>query len=52
MAHYIYEIGHALGMGGHSDNRSDVMYGKSGTYNTRPTARDIRTLERIYSLKN
>ncbi len=54
---YIYgtlchEIGHALGMGGHSDNRSDVMYGKSGTYNTRPTARDIRTLERIYSLKN
>jgi len=44
-----HEIGHALGItGGHSKNKSDVMYPSTDMYNTRPTRRDIRTIERIY----
>lgn len=44
-----HEIGHALGItGGHSKNKSDVMYYSTEMYNTRPTRRDIRTVERIY----
>ena len=33
---------------GHSKNKSDVMYPSMDSYNTRPTRRDIRTVERIY----
>ena len=43
-----HEIGHALGISGHSKNKSDVMYPSTDMYNTRPTRRDIRTIERIY----
>ena len=43
-----HEIGHAIGIDGHSKNRSDIMYPTSDHYNTRPTLRDVRTVRRIY----
>lgn len=46
----VHEIGHAIGItGGHSKNKSDVMYPSSDNYNLRPTRRDINTVKKIYS---
>ena len=37
-----HELGHVLGIGAHSDDRADVMYGAPTA--PRPSARDVRTL--------
>lgn len=43
-----HEIGHALGMSGHSKNRSDIMYPDTSNYNRRLSKRDINTVRKIY----
>ncbi|HID55051.1 TPA: tetratricopeptide repeat protein, partial [Candidatus Poribacteria bacterium] len=43
----LHEIGHALGLWGHSPLKGDVMYPSSE--NLTPSARDINTLRRLYS---
>ena len=45
----VHEIGHAIGIGGHSKNKNDVMYPSTDNYNLRPTRRDINTVRKIYS---
>lgn len=45
----VHEVGHALGIMGHSKNKSDVMYPSTDNYNLRPTRRDINTIKKIYS---
>jgi len=45
----VHEIGHAIGIMGHSRNQSDVMYPSSDNYNLRPTRRDVSTVRKIYS---
>lgn len=42
LALVVHEIGHALGIGGHSELSSDVMYGIPRA--TIPSTRDVRTL--------
>lgn len=44
----VHEIGHALGMLGHSKNKSDIMYPDTSNYNRRPSRRDINTVRKIY----
>lgn len=44
----IHEIGHAIGIDGHSSNKSDIMYPDTSNYNRRPTRRDVNTVRRIY----
>jgi len=44
----VHEIGHALGLSGHSSNQNDIMYPTTDNYNTRPTRRDINTLKLLY----
>ena len=45
----IHEIGHALGIRGHSKNKNDIMYYNTETYqNTTLSDRDINTLYEIY----
>lgn len=46
----LHEVGHALGLGGHSDNPSDVMFGTVYLEDkkTELTARDINTLKMLY----
>ena len=43
----LHELGHAIGLWGHSPFKEDVMFPSSE--NLRPSARDIRTLKRLYS---
>lgn len=43
-----HEIGHALGLSGHSKNRSDIMYPDTSNYTVRLSKRDINTIRRIY----
>ncbi len=45
----VHEIGHAIGIAGHSKNKNDVMYPSTDNYNLRPTRRDINTIRKIYS---
>lgn len=45
----VHEIGHAIGLIGHSKNKSDVMYPSTDNYNLRPTRRDINTVKKIYA---
>ena len=46
----LHEIGHALGVNGHSQNRDDVMFAKTESSRTAYlTARDIATLKIMYS---
>lgn len=45
----MHEIGHALGIMGHSENRNDIMYPNTDTNKTGNLSnRDIKTLEHIY----
>ncbi len=51
----LHEIGHALGLSGHSADPSDVMsydseYINGGTYRKSPSERDINTLRLVYRL--
>jgi tetratricopeptide (TPR) repeat protein len=47
----LHEVGHALGLKGHSPNRNDIMFFASGEiYPLRQlSARDIATINRLYS---
>jgi hypothetical protein len=45
----LHEVGHALGLGGHSSNKNDVMYfARSGQDNCHLSARDKTTIARLY----
>ncbi|MGK7903719.1 MAG: matrixin family metalloprotease [Hormoscilla sp.] len=43
-----HEMGHALGIWGHSPNQSDVMYFSQLRHPPRISARDVNTLKRVY----
>ncbi|MBR1908796.1 tetratricopeptide repeat protein [bacterium] len=46
----LHEIGHALGINGHSQNRDDVMFAQTQSSRTAAlTARDLATLKIMYS---
>ncbi len=49
----LHEMGHALGLGGHSPNPADVMYGRANA-DARPelTERDRATLRALYAKPN
>ena len=49
----LHEIGHALGIEGHSSGKDDIMYpqGKSLTERQTLSARDITTLKWLYNVK-
>ena len=45
----LHEMGHALGLNGHSPNRADIMYPRiPGTAGAEISARDRETLRRLY----
>ncbi len=48
----LHEIGHALGIGGHSPNNTDVMFYlvESPTVESHLTSRDKETISRLYNL--
>ncbi len=51
----LHEIGHALGLGGHSSDSNDVMYYTgdyidNDTYNKDITSRDLNTLNLLYKM--
>lgn len=47
----LHEIGHALGLSGHSKSSNDIMYANDFTNDVHLSNRDINTLKAIYSLK-
>jgi predicted Zn-dependent protease len=47
----LHEIGHALGLHGHSDNPSDIMYFTKNVSSIRVSKRDVNTLKMIYIAK-
>jgi predicted Zn-dependent protease len=49
----LHEIGHALGIIGHSENLNDIMYYSTGTYkNGIISEKDVNTIMHIYNRKN
>jgi len=44
---FLHELGHAIGLWGHSKNKLDVMYYAANAL--QPTSRDISTLKQLYS---
>ncbi len=49
----LHELGHALGVNGHSNNPGDIMYFAAPLQNTMPklSQRDVATFKRLYSEK-
>jgi tetratricopeptide (TPR) repeat protein len=47
---FLHEIGHAVGLWGHSKDKNDVMYYASNVLH--PTINDIVTLKAVYSYEN
>ena len=45
----LHEIGHAIGIAGHSDNPNDIMSTGGSTAKSTLSARDIKTLKMLYS---
>lgn len=45
----IHEVGHMLGLEGHSDNVNDIMWPNTETTATKPTTRDLATLRYLYA---
>lgn len=45
----IHELGHALGLMGHSDEPGDIMYAQN-QHISKPSQRDITTLRKLYSM--
>ena len=45
----LHEIGHALGMYGHSKNKNDIMYERDSAYDVHLSQKDINTLKTLYS---
>ena len=43
-----HEIGHAIGIAGHSSNKSDIMYPDTSQFNKQISRRDINTVLKIY----
>ncbi|MBQ4647250.1 MAG: matrixin family metalloprotease [Candidatus Gastranaerophilales bacterium] len=49
----LHEIGHALGIAGHSKNLNDIMYYSTDSYkNGIISKKDVNTMMKIYSLRN
>lgn len=46
----MHEIGHVLGLGGHSPNENDLMYSSHITNLIKPSVADINTLRILYSI--
>ena len=45
----LHEIGHAIGILGHSNSINDIMYySTASTKNTSPSLRDIDTVNKLY----
>lgn len=44
----IHELGHSLGLMGHSDNADDIMFAQN-QHVTVPSKRDLKTIHRLYS---
>lgn len=44
----LHEIGHALGINGHSTNNNDVMFPNNGIIGIHTSKRDVNTLKAIY----
>jgi tetratricopeptide (TPR) repeat protein len=44
----IHELGHSMGLLGHSDNPNDIMYAEN-QHVTTPSQRDLATIRRLYS---
>lgn len=44
----LHEVGHALGISGHSKNNNDIMYENDYTNDTHLSNRDINTIKAIY----
>ena len=45
----LHEIGHAIGIIGHSNSINDIMYySTASTKNTSPSLRDIDTINKLY----
>ncbi|MBW4699357.1 MAG: matrixin family metalloprotease [Aphanocapsa lilacina HA4352-LM1] len=45
----VHELGHAVGLWGHSDDPEDIMYPEMRGVHE-PSGRDLQTLRRLYAM--